>query len=414
MIFQPKMQPTIGGWRLGHALLFVSIMLGLLGFVMVASASFGISEAKYGDMLYFVKRHALYLVLAAIGGFICYRIAPEQLEKHSWALLGISLLLLILVLIPGIGHKINGARRWLFVGQPSEAAKLAIIIYLAAYLVRRQSEVREHFTGFIKPFVVLGVLIFLLLMEPDFGAVVVSTSVALGMLFLGGVRLPHFIGVLGAAGGAAYFAVVGSEYRLKRLSNYLNPFDDPFGDGYQLLQSLIAIGRGEFTGEGLGNSVQKLFYLPEAHTDFVFAVLSEELGLVGSIGVVSLFVLFVVLALKIGRNAERFGYFFSAYLAYGLGLLVGIQAMINMGVNNGLLPTKGLTLPLVSYGGSSLIVSGILVGILIRIDKETWQFMDKPVKKLGTAARAAEREASASRRDLGAGSSSLRKPHSPL
>ncbi|HET8706612.1 MAG TPA: putative lipid II flippase FtsW [Pseudomonadales bacterium] len=387
MIFQPKMQPTIGGWRLGHALLFVSIMLGLLGFVMVASASFGVSEKKYDDMLYFVKRHAVYLGLAAVSGLLVYRVPPERLEKHSWALLGVSLLCLILVLIPGIGHKINGARRWLFVGQPSEVAKIAIIIYLAAYLVRRQSEVREHFTGFVKPFVVLGVLIFLLLLEPDFGAVVVSTSVALGMLFLGGVRLPHFLGVLVAAGGAAYFAVVGSEYRLKRLSNYLHPFDDPFGAGYQLSQSLIAIGRGEFFGEGLGNSVQKLFYLPEAHTDFVFAVLSEELGLVGSFAVVSLFVLFVVLALKIGRNAERFGYFFSAYLAYGLGLLVGIQAMINMGVNNGLLPTKGLTLPLVSYGGSSLIVSGILVGILLRIDKETWQFMDKPVKKLTASSR---------------------------
>lgn len=404
MIFQPKMQPTIGGWRLGHALLFVSIMLGLLGFVMVASASFGVSEKKYGDMLYFVKRHAAYLCMAAVAGFLIYRIPPEKLEKHSWALLGISLFCLILVLIPGIGHKINGARRWLFVGQPSEAAKIAIIIYLSAYLVRRQSEVREHFTGFIKPFVVLGVLIFLLLLEPDFGAVVVSTAVALGMLFLGGVRLPHFLGVLVAASGAAYFAVVGSEYRLKRLSNYLHPFDDPFGAGYQLSQSLIAIGRGEFFGEGLGNSVQKLFYLPEAHTDFVFAVLSEELGLFGSFAVVSLFVLFVVLALKIGRNAERFGYFFCAYLAYGLGLLVGIQAMINMGVNNGLLPTKGLTLPLVSYGGSSLIVSGILVGILLRIDKETWQFMDKPVKKLTASSRSAAASNSAKVRPVSASS----------
>lgn len=388
MIFQPKMQPTIGGWRLGHALFFVSVMLGLLGFVMVASASFGVSEKKYDDMFYFVKRHTAYLLMACVGGVIMYRVPPEKLEKNSWALLGLSLACLILVLIPGIGHKINGARRWLFVGQPSEIAKVAIIVYLSAYLVRRQSEVREHFTGFVKPFVVLGVLIFLLLLEPDFGAVVVSTSVALGMLFLGGVRLPHFIGVLVAAGGAAYFAVIGSEYRLKRLSNYLHPFDDPFGAGYQLSQSLIAIGRGEFFGEGLGNSVQKLFYLPEAHTDFVFAVLSEELGLAGSCAVVSLFVLFVVLALKIGRNAERFGYFFSAYLAYGLGLLVGIQAMINMGVNNGLLPTKGLTLPLVSYGGSSLIVSGLLVGMLLRIDKETWQFMNKPVKKLAASSRA--------------------------
>jgi cell division protein FtsW len=237
-------------------------------------------------------------------------------------------------------------------------------------LVRREKEVRESWTGFAKPLVVLFLMIILLLAEPDFGAVVVMVTACMGMIFLGGVKLLQFLGLIGASIAAVAIMAVSSPYRMKRLSCFVNPWEQPFDCGYQLIQSLIAFGRGEFFGLGLGNSVQKLYYLPEAHTDFVFAILAEELGFFGATLVILLFAAFVMRIMNIARRAEQAGQLFSAYLAYGIGLVFSAQIFINIGVNTGLLPTKGLTLPFLSYGGSSLIVSVACCAVLLRIHHE--------------------------------------------
>jgi len=280
--------------------------------------------------------------------------------------------LLVLVLIPGIGREVNGSRRWLPLGymnlQSSEVAKFCVLIYFAGYLVRRQDEVRNQWKGFIKPIVVLSMMIVLLLREPDFGAVVVIVTACLGMIFLGGVKLTQFLVLIVVSSAAVVVMAISSPYRMQRLICFINPWEEPFDCGYQLTQSLIAFGRGEWIGTGLGNSVQKLFYLPEAHTDFVFAILAEELGLVGGLVVIALFVLLVGRIMLIGRRSEVAGQHFSAYVAYGVGIIISTQVFINIGVNAGLLPTKGLTLPFISYGGTSLMLSFWLVVLLLRID----------------------------------------------
>ena len=296
---------------------------------------------------------------------------------HAFLLLA-SLFLLIVVLIPGIGHTVNGSTRWVGFGiarlQVSEFAKLALIVYLASYLVRHQEEVRTCASGFIKPLVVLAVMSLLLLKEPDFGAVVVITATVMALLFLAGVRLWQFVLLLVACAVIIVVLAISSPYRLERLTGFLNPWARQFDSGYQLTQSLIAFGRGGWFGVGLGESVQKLFYLPEAHTDFLLAVLAEELGLMGVLTVIGLFVLLVSRGLLIARRALHAGNPFAAYLAYGFSLLLALQAAINIGVNSGLLPTKGLTLPLMSYGGSSMVANCIVIAILVRIDYETrWQ-----------------------------------------
>jgi len=282
--------------------------------------------------------------------------------------------LLILVLLPGIGREVNGAKRWIGVGlfnvQPSEVAKVCAVLFLAGYLVRRQQEVRGSWKGFFKPLVVLVPIAGLLLLEPDFGATVVMLGAAAGMLFLGGVGLFRFGLMVLLALGAIYL-LVQDPYRWARITNFSDPWADQFGAGYQLSQALIAFGRGEWLGVGLGNSVQKQFYLPEAHTDFVFSILAEELGLVGALLTLGLFVFIAVRSLYVGLWAERSRQFFSAYVAYGLALLWIGQILINIGVNVGLLPTKGLTLPFLSYGGSSLIICCASLGMLLRIEWET-------------------------------------------
>ena len=286
-------------------------------------------------------------------------IPMAEVQKHSGRLLLIAAVLLVLVLLPGIGREVNGAKRWIGVGlfnvQPSELAKVFAVTFLAAYLVRRQKQVREKWMGFFAPFFVLLPIAGLLLLEPDFGATVVMFGAAGGMLFLGGVGMFRF-GILILLAAAAVYGLVQDPYRWARITNFSDPWADQFGAGYQLSQALIAFGRGEWLGVGLGNSVQKQFYLPEAHTDFVFSVLAEELGLVGALLTVALFVFVGVRSLYIGLWAERSRQFFSAYVAYGLALLWIGQILINIGVNVGLLPTKGLTLPFLSYGGSSLII----------------------------------------------------------
>ncbi len=358
-------------------LLFCAVTLVLTGFLMITSASMEVALADKGSLFYFALRHLIFIVVA-LAVATCAFIAPIPFWQRSgpWWLLG-AFVLLVAVLIPGIGREVNGSIRWIRIGpiniQASELAKLFVIIYIAGYLVRRLDEVRTQWSGFFKPMGVVGIFICLLIMEPDFGAVVVLMCTVLGMLFLSGMRMSQFLVViLGSVLLIALMAVF-EPYRMQRLITFLDPWADPFGSGYQLAQAQIAYGRGELFGLGLGNSVQKLFFLPEAHTDFVYSVLAEEMGLLGALAVVFLFALLVVRAFCIGGRAERLGLRFHAYIAYGIALVFAGQALINIGVNVGVLPTKGLTLPLVSYGGSSLVVCVTMLAILCRIHLESYR-----------------------------------------
>ncbi len=352
-------------------------LLGL-GLVMIASASSEIAAVNLGNTHYNTIRHLVYLALGIVACGLTMMVPMAEVQKHSGRLLLLAVVLLILVLLPGIGREVNGAKRWIGVGlfnvQPSELAKVFAVLFLAGYLVRRQLEVRDSWMGFFKPFMVLLPIAGLLLMEPDFGATVVMLGATAGMLFLGGVGLFRF-GLMVLLAVAAMYVLVQDPYRWARITNFSDPWADQFGAGYQLSQALIAFGRGEWLGVGLGNSVQKQFYLPEAHTDFVFSVLAEELGLVGALLTVALFVFIGVRSLYVGLWAERSKQFFSAYVAYGLAFLWIGQILINIGVNVGLLPTKGLTLPFLSYGGSSLIICCASLGMLLRIEWESRTYL---------------------------------------
>ncbi len=356
-------------WLLGSAL----VLLGL-GLVMVCSASITMASREWGQPFYFFDRQSLYIVVGMVSGLIMLRVPTVLWERYGMVLILFSILLLALVLVPGIGRSVNGSTRWMALGpinlQVSELAKLFSVVYLAGYLVRRSAEVRTAMSGFLRPMVLLSIMVLLLLVEPDFGAAVVMLATALGLMWLGGVRWWQFLLLLGFMVAVLMVLAVSSPYRMARLTTFLNPWANPYSSGFQLTQALIAFGRGEWFGVGLGASVLKLFYLPEAHTDFLFAVLAEELGLVGAVIVIGLFSVLVGRALIIGRRAERSGRLFGAYLAYGLGLWIGLQAFINIGVNMGVLPTKGLTLPLMSYGGSSIVVMCLAVAMLLRVGLE--------------------------------------------
>lgn len=360
--------------RTSLLLLLVACALAAIGLLMVASASIDVADRNYGNPFYFTQRHGIYLLMALVVAAVAYQVSTSVWQQSGALLLVLAYLLLILVLIPGIGKTVNGSTRWISLGlitvQVSELAKIFVLVYLSGYLVRRRSEVQGSFWGFMKPVLILSFMVLLLLLEPDFGAVVVIMSAVFAMLFLGGVKFSQFSLVILGSGLAGLGLIMSSEYRWRRITGYIDPWADQYSSGYQLVQSLIAFGRGDVAGLGLGNGIQKLFYLPEAHTDFVFAILAEETGLVGALGVIGLFIALVTLALSIGRKAEKLGALFNAYLAYGFGVMIGLQAFINIGVCSGLLPTKGLTLPLVSYGGSSLIVNAVIVAMLLRISKE--------------------------------------------
>ncbi|MBT7331489.1 MAG: putative lipid II flippase FtsW, partial [Oceanospirillaceae bacterium] len=372
----------ISSQRLDFALLLPAIALALIGYVMITSASMDVVAVKFNDPFYQSKRQLLFMVLGLASLVVCLMMPVDVWHKQSPWLLLLAVLLLIAVLIPGLGRSVNGSTRWIPIGplslQPSEFAKLAVVAFMAGYLVRRQDEVRTQFSGFLKPLVVLGLFIVLFLLEPDFGAVVVMMAAVLGMFFLGGMRKLHIGAVVVAAGALGTMTIFAAEYRVKRLMTYLDPWGDPFGSGYQLTQAQIAFGRGGWFGEGLGQSMQKLFYLPEAHTDFVYSVLAEEWGAMGALVVVALYGVLIVRGLKVGQQAETLGRQYSAYLAYGLVLLIAAQAMINIGVNLGLLPTKGLTLPFVSYGGSSMLACAGSLGILLRISLENSIALKQP------------------------------------
>ncbi|OZG72035.1 putative lipid II flippase FtsW [Hahella sp. CCB-MM4] len=371
---------TLSHHRISHAvevdlpLLGAAIALLAFGLVMVTSASLDVADVRNHQALYYFWRHGAYILIGLFVGFAMLRVPLRWWHEQSWVLLAIALAVLLAVLIPGIGRTVNGSTRWVGLGiiniQPSEIAKVCMVIYTASYLVRRMDEVRGSWWGFIKPLLVLMLVALLLLMEPDFGALVVIMSAIVGMIFLSGVALKHFGALLVMCVSSVALLAISQPYRLKRLTAYTDPWADQFNSGYQLTQSLIAFGRGELTGVGLGNSVQKLFYLPEAHTDFVFAIIGEELGLIGVLVVLALYGVLLWRGMSIARSAEKAGQLFNAYVGYGITLLLGVQALINLGVNTGLLPTKGLTLPLISYGGSSLIISCLCVGILLRIRAE--------------------------------------------
>lgn len=345
---------------------------------MVGSASVGVSERISGDPTYYFTRQIIFVAVGLLVAAVAWTIPTKVISQLGPLLLLIAALALALVFVPGIGKTVNGSTRWIGLGpvnlQVSEVVKLAFIIYLAEYLVRRGEQVRENINGFLKPMIVVAGFAVLLLLEPDFGATVVLLTTVMGMFFLYGVRLWIFAGMAAIAGSGMAILAISSPYRMERLTAFLNPWADPFNSGFQLTQALIAFGRGEWLGVGLGGSVQKLFYLPEAHTDFVYSVVAEELGMLGAGIVVLLFVLLVGRIFHIGKQAEQSGMIFGAYLSYGVAIWIALQAFINMGVNMGLLPTKGLTLPLMSYGGSSVIVMIVALALVLRVASELPQY----------------------------------------
>jgi cell division protein FtsW len=351
-----------------------AMALIFIGFIAMTSASVEFAAEKYGNPFFHSIRYSFHLAVGLFVAVVAYCVPMNVWQRVGPLVLFFGLALLMLVLIPGVGREVNGSRRWLSLGlltlQCSEVSKLCVIIYLAGYLVRRQQEVREQWSGFIKPMAGLFVVTLLLMLEPDFGATVVTVGTAFGMLFLAGVRLGHFLLVILGSMLALVLLVYIEPYRMQRLITFMDPWADQFDSGYQLTQSLIAFGRGEWFGVGLGNSVQKLFYLPEAHTDFVFAIFAEEFGLLGALTVVGLFSVMIARILQIGRRAEQSRQLFNAYVAFGVALMISAQVFINIGVNIGLLPTKGLTLPFLSYGGSSLMICCISLAIIFRIDRE--------------------------------------------
>ncbi len=354
-------------------LVWIAFGLMLIGLVMVTSASFPISSRLTDQPFHFMFRHAIFLLLAFLTSSMVLQVPLARWMKYSSLLLGISFFLLIVVLV--VGKSVNGASRWIPLGlfnlQPAEVAKLSLFIFMSGYLVRKHDEVRQtFFGGFLKPIMVFGTLAVLLLGQPDLGTVIVMLVTLFGMLFIAGAKLSQFLALMVAGVLAVVALIVAEPYRVRRVTSFLDPWEDPFGSGYQLTQSLMAFGRGEWFGQGLGNSIQKLEYLPEAHTDFVFAVLAEELGFIGVVLVLVLIFSLVLKAIFIGKKAFQHDQQFGGYLAFGIGIWFAFQTLVNVGAAAGMVPTKGLTLPLISYGGSSLIIMSVAVSILLRIDHE--------------------------------------------
>lgn len=353
-------------------LILISLAILSIGLVIVTSASMPVADRLFGNPFYFAIRHGIYICLAITAALIVMQIPMRWWRVSNVWLLLMAIALLVSVLL--IGRSVNGSTRWLAIGpitiQAAEPAKLFFFCYLAGYLVRRFEEVTENIKGFIKPLAVFFVLAVLLLMQPDLGTVVVMLCTTVGLLFLAGAKLWQFFGLAITGSLAVIMLIVFEEYRMKRITSFLDPWADPFGSGYQLTQSLMAYGRGDIFGQGLGNSLQKLEYLPEAHTDFIMAILAEELGFTGVLCVLVLMFVIVIKAMRMGNLALGKDRPFEAYLAYSIGIWFSLQTAVNVGASAGILPTKGLTFPLLSYGGSSLIIMAIAVAILVRIDFE--------------------------------------------
>jgi cell division protein FtsW len=353
--------------------LIPALMLLAIGVVMVGSASVAIAENQGVSTYHYLSRHLIYITLGVLLALM-FRVIPVAfLERLSRPMMLLSTLLLLAVLIPGIGHTVNGSTRWIRLGfvnfQVVEAVKLMVIIYLSGYLARKTGLVQTKFFDTFKPLLFAGLLSVILLLQPDMGSAAVITAIIAGMVWLAGAAWRHIF-VLGLLTLPAFAYAAMEPYRLRRIVSFMDPWADPYASGFQLTQALIAVGRGELFGVGLGASIQKLFYLPEAHTDFIFAVLAEEFGLAGVILVLALFLLLVTRIMIIGIMAHRNDRPFAGFLAYGIGLWIGLQAMVSVGVNLGVLPTKGLTLPLISSGGSSMLMIMLALGVVLRIKYE--------------------------------------------
>ena len=361
-------------WYVDSKLLVPAMALLSIGLIMVASSSFSYADHRFDDQFYFVKRHFAYLLLSMGAIAVGFYTSPIVWSKYSLVWILLSILLLIAVLVPGVGLNLNGSRRWLGVGgftlQVSEFVKVATVIFLAAQLEKYRDTLSDSWPQFLKLMAVVMVLSILLILEPDFGSVGVLGCTFMVMLFLGGSHIRQFLSVLVLAALSFWVMATAAPYRMARLTAYLDPWSDKFDSGYQLTQSLIAFGRGELFGVGLGQSVQKMLYLPDAHTDFVFAIYAEEFGFVGVIFLLFLYSFFVVRIMHLGKKAISRQNWYAAYVLIGFGLILSGQAFINLGVNAGLLPTKGLTLPFISYGGSSLIVCCAMLGMMMRLSHE--------------------------------------------
>lgn len=360
-----------------QGLLWVVLILLGLGFVMVYSSSVALAEADRAtghQATYYLVRHGVYLLISLSAALFAFQIPTTSWQKMAPYLFLIGMVALALVLLPGIGREVNGSRRWISLAgltvQPSEFMKLMAAVYVADYTVRKAAVMDSFRKSFVPMLIVMFVVGGLLLMEPDFGAFAVIATITISILWLGGINGRIFAGMIGLLAVGFVALIWSSPYRLQRIVGFMDPWADPYGKGYQLSHALIAFGRGEWFGVGLGASVEKLLYLPEAHTDFLLAVIAEELGFVGVLAVVGLFAWLVVRAFAIGKEAVHHERYFAALLAQGIGIWIGVQAIINMGVNMGLLPTKGLTLPLLSYGGSGILANCIALAVLMRIDFE--------------------------------------------
>jgi len=379
--------------------LIISSVLCLiaLGLLMVGSASMVISDRQYGFAFYYLIRQVIYVSLGIVVAWVATRVPLRLWEKYSRSLCLFGLFVLLLVLVPGIGRTVNGSRRWIHLGivslQVSEFVKLTAVLYLSSYLARFRNQVKESLSGFIKPMILLAIIGVLLLLEPDFGGFIVISVTFLALLFVAEARFMPFCVMFFFVLVCLGLLAVASPYRLLRLTTFLDPWKHAFSSGYQLTQSLIAFGRGGVLGVGLGNSIQKLFYLPEAHSDFVFAVLAEELGLLGELFLISLYIFFVTRLIVVANKAARFEMFYAKYVAYGVAFWLSCQALINMGVNCGILPTKGLTLPFISYGGSSMIVTSLAVGVVLRVAYEV-SLCSGDVRSASSPARSKKRRRS--------------------
>lgn len=365
-------KPSVSQHTFDRSYVLLAVAMYVIGLVMVASSSMPIAERLYENPFHFVNRHLIYICLSLFVAISVLPIPMKRWHDNSGKLLLVGLGLLVLVLL--VGRSVNGSTRWIPLGpitiQAAEPAKLFFFCYLSAYLVRRRSEVMENFKGFIKPLVVFLLLALLLLAQPDLGTIIVMFVTTFGLLFLAGAKLWQFIGIASMGVVALSLLAIFEPYRWRRVTSFLDPWEDPFGSGYQLTQSLMAYGRGEFWGQGLGNSIQKLEYLPEAHTDFVMAVLAEEFGLIGITVVLLLSMTLVIKAIMLGRKAVDKEKYFEGFFAYGIGIWICFQAAVNVGASAGIVPTKGLTMPLISYGGSSMIIMTVAIVVLVRIDHE--------------------------------------------
>lgn len=387
MMRSPNAMPLAGS-RVDGAMIALWVALMTIGLIMVASASIAFAALNYDDAWYFARRHGIYLMMGMMVALFVMCLPMSVWQRYSGYLLLFTLLLLVIVLIPGIGKRVNGSQRWLSLGfisiQVSEIAKVCAVIFFASFFARRYQELHFGWQGFLKPLLIVGLFVVLLLLEPDFGSSVVLCGTVFAMMFIAGVRLWHFL-LLIAIGVMSLAAVaVFSPYRMQRLITFLDPWADQFNSGYQLTQSLIGFGRGEWVGLGLGNSLQKLFFLPEAHTDFIFAIIAEEFGLVGAVVTLALFAALIWRIFLLSRQNLAMGRVFPALATFGIAILFSIQVFINAGVASGLLPTKGLTLPFISYGGSSLLINCLLMGFVVRA---RWELHTRVSPLPETAAR---------------------------